>query len=37
MENIKTKKESLEWVAFKVFLIVTLAYGAMLYIVLMTT
>jgi len=31
MENIETKKESLEWIAFKVFLIAMLAYGAMLF------
>lgn len=30
MENTKIKKESLEWIAFKVFLIAMFAYGAML-------
>jgi len=30
MENIKTKNESLEWIAFKVFLIAIVAYGAIL-------
>jgi len=34
MGDIKTKSESLEWVAFKVFLIATLAYGAMLYAII---
>lgn len=30
MENISMKKESLEWIAFKVFLVTMVAYGALL-------
>ena len=33
MEKIKTKRESLEWMAFKVFIVAMVAYGAMLFTV----
>ena len=34
MENISMKKESLEWIAFKVFLVTMVAYGALIITVL---
>jgi hypothetical protein len=36
MENNSTKKENLEWIAFKVFLIAAVTYGAILITIVVT-